>query len=162
MNRDFDYGNGRIDNQLRTLEHLGVLRVDWAGIAQERLRKELESADRAADAFNSEGQRHAARSSLLARRPQDLPHLVDPADERQDLNLRARSYLHANCAHCHAEAGGGNASVDLDFTSDAAKTRMFDMPAQSNLLDRADAKLIATGHPENSILLHRMALRSTG
>ena len=39
---------------------------------------------------------------------------------------------------------------------------MFDTPAQSNLLATPNAKLIATGHPENSIVYHRMTARGTG
>ena len=29
MNKDHTYPNGRTDNQLRVLEHLGMLKVDW-------------------------------------------------------------------------------------------------------------------------------------
>jgi len=90
-----------------------------------------------------------------------LSRLANPADESQPLNLRARSYLHANCAHCHVEAGGGNASVDLDFSSPGEKTKMFDIAAQSNL-GTPGAKLIAMGKPAESVVLHRLATRGTG
>ena len=35
--------------------------------------------------------------------------LVDPYDSSADLEERARSYLHVNCAHCHRDGGGGTA-----------------------------------------------------
>jgi glucose/arabinose dehydrogenase/mono/diheme cytochrome c family protein len=164
MNRDFDYGNGRTDNQLRTLEHLGVLRTDYPALLRERLRKESHglSDEQLAKLTDTTGQRELAKSTLLMKPPQQLPHLADPADTAQSLDVRARSYLHANCAHCHVEAGGGNASVDLDFATVPSNTKMFDQPAQSNLLALPDAKLIATAHPEKSILLHRVATRGTG
>jgi mono/diheme cytochrome c family protein len=146
MNRDFDYGNGRTDNQLRTLEHLGILRVDAS----------VKSPQPDPD------QRQTRPANLLSKAPDKLPHLADPADTAQSLDARARSYLHANCAHCHVEAGGGNASVDLDFATPPANTKMFDQPAQSNLLAVADAKLIATSRPEKPILLHRIATRGPG
>jgi uncharacterized repeat protein (TIGR03806 family) len=135
MNRDFDYGsNGSAGRVANQLDTLAHLGV---------LRAEKDKP-------------------LFPKPPEQLPHLVNPADVSQSLDARARSYLHANCAHCHIEAGGGNASVDLDFTTPAAKTKMFDQTAQANLLGLADAKLIATGHPEKSILHHRVATRGTG
>lgn len=135
MNRDFKYATGHTDNQLRTLEHIGAL------LAEKEKDKE---------------------TRVTMQPPHVLQHLVDPADARQPLDIRARSYLHANCAHCHVEAGGGNASVDLDFTTPGPQTRMFDQPAQANLLGSPDAMLVATGHPEKSILLHRVATRGAG
>ena len=170
MNRDFDYGGGRIDNQLRVLEHLGVLRVDYAPVAREQLKQEAradgmnpEQADTFAGKLtDTAGQREALKTAtLLARPPQELTRLANPADVSQPLDARARSYLHANCAHCHVEAGGGNASVDLDFGSDGARTRVFDVAAQSNL-GTPGAKLVAMGKPEQSVLLHRVATRGSG
>src|SRR5262249_24423571 len=39
MNKDHDYG-GVVDNQLRTLEHLGVLKINWAEETKTRMREE--------------------------------------------------------------------------------------------------------------------------
>jgi uncharacterized repeat protein (TIGR03806 family) len=92
----------------------------------------------------------------------DRPALVSPQDPAASLDARARSYLHANCAHCHVEAGGGNASVDLDYLTDPKNAKMFDAAAQSNPFDTPDAKLIVTGRPEASVLYHRLATRGPG
>src|SRR5439155_539869 len=43
------------------------------------------------------------------------PKLADPYDAAQNLEARARSYLHVNCSVCHVEAGGGNAKMELGF-----------------------------------------------
>jgi hypothetical protein len=45
--------------------------------------------------------------------PDKLPGLADYGDVTKDLNRRARSYLHANCSHCHRAFGGGNANFQL-------------------------------------------------
>ena len=45
-----------------------------------------------------------------------LDKLVDPRDEKADLDARARSYLQANCSHCHRKWGGGNAEFQLLYT----------------------------------------------
>jgi hypothetical protein len=175
MDRDFDYGAAkgepsRVDHQFRTLEHLGVLRIDAFGPQRESLVKDarkdgLSKADAekyANRVSDTTGQRAPVKSTLFAKPFEEIPNLVDPADTTKSLDARARSYLHANCAHCHVEAGGGNASVDLDFFSDAARTKIFDVPPQANVLNKPDAKLIATGRPELSTLYHRVKTRGTG
>jgi len=35
------------------------------------------------------------------------------------------SYLHANCAHCHVTAGGGNALIDLDFFAPLKRRKLI-------------------------------------
>jgi hypothetical protein len=79
-----------------------------------------------------------------------------------DLNLRARSYLHANCAICHVEMGGGNALIDLEYTTPAARTQLFNTEPQHERFGIDAAKLIAPGNPRASILLYRVSTRGTG
>ncbi len=112
FNREHDY-SGVKDNQLRVLEHLGLLKAD----------------------------------SKLD--PGKLHHLADPYDKSQDLEARARSYLHANCAHCHVEAGGGNAQMNLEFNTAKDAMKIFDVKPVHHTFGIADARLIAPGHPEH-------------
>jgi len=42
-----------------------------------------------------------------------LPRLVASDDETQSLEIRARSYLAANCAPCHQPGGGGGGTWDV-------------------------------------------------
>src|SRR5262249_22186952 len=58
-----------------------------------------------------------AFTTLLLRRGDEYPQLVNPFDPSAPLEKRARSYLHANCAQCHVEAGGGNAQMELEITT---------------------------------------------
>jgi hypothetical protein len=99
---------------------------------------------------------------MLSMHPSNYKKLVDPYDAKQPLNARARSYLHANCAHCHVEAGGGNAQIDLEFTAKDDKTKLFDVKPVHHTFGLIDAKLIAPGHPGRSVLLHRIANRKEG
>lgn len=169
MNKEHDYGGVR-DNQLRVLEHLGVLRVHW----MEETKSAIASEARAKGMMDEEVYAHLDKqtatrlqrgpvlSSLLMAPPEKLPHLIDPYDGKQNRTLRARSYLHANCGQCHVEAGGGNAKMELEFTTDLSKTRLIDVRPVHDSFGLEEARLVAPGHPERSVLLQRMSHRNTG
>jgi glucose/arabinose dehydrogenase len=125
LDRDRDYG-GTVDNQLRTLEHIGVFQ------------------------------------GALPRRRDDRPRLVDPSEARAPLEARVRSYLHVNCSTCHVKEGGGNALMELGLTTPLGKTRLIDEVPLHNRFDLADARLVAPGSPERSVLYQRVSRRGNG
>jgi putative heme-binding domain-containing protein len=89
--------------------------------------------------------------------PEDSPaKLVDPHDESQNLNDRARSYLHGNCSSCHHP--GGNAIVSFylrrELPFDDLKTNKGTGIGTFGL---ENAKLIVPGDPYRSVLLYRMS-----
>jgi hypothetical protein len=170
MNKDHNYGKVT-DNQMRTLEHLGLFRVDWAGETRAAMREEAAARGLSEAKINAYLDRQMATrvqreappdSPLLTFGPEHLRRLADPYDPRADVAARARSYLHANCSQCHVEAGGGNAQMDLEFTTPPDKMRVLDVRPQHHTFDLPDARLVAPGHPERSLLLHRMTHREAG
>src|SRR5262249_50660662 len=131
MNREHDYG-GVVDNQLRTLEHLGVLKANWAGEVQRVLREEaraagLKDAEATAYVKKPPPPGEPVEAFIAVMTPEKGRRLVDPYDPKEDLTLRARSYLHSNCAQCHVEAGGGNAMIDLEFTTEPDRMKVIDV-----------------------------------
>ena len=162
LNRDFDYraalGTGHaVDNQLRTLEHLGLLRSNWwdkgfwdahGFTADKDFKPDESDMEKAAAAKAAEEKRRRdlvarwlasndpdawsfgrRRSQLLVKPPSATLRLADPHDVTQSLAARARSYLHANCAVCHVPAGGGNAQINLAFRNAIWETKLADMKA---------------------------------
>jgi uncharacterized repeat protein (TIGR03806 family) len=132
MNKDHDYGNGRVANQLRTLMHLGIFREP-----------------------------HPAQPPLpadppLPTEPDKLPHLANYEDESVALDQRARSYLHANCAHCHMKWGGGNAEFQLLATLKLKDTSTLNTRPGQGTFDLDDPRIIVPGVPERSMVLYRM------
>jgi hypothetical protein len=170
FNRDHDYGGGHVENQFSVLERLGMLKVDYAAEAQQAVRRDGARKGlqgKALDDFvehltDTRNQRQARESSLLYKPPQDYDKLVNPRDTTASVDVRARSYLHANCAICHVEAGGGNAAIELGFTTSRGAAKMFDLVPLHDQFGLADARIVATGAPERSVLLHRMSVRGQG
>jgi glucose/arabinose dehydrogenase len=184
LNHDFDYGavlgaGHASDNQLRTLEHLGLLDVNWwaHGVSMLRGRAVAAGVDpkkqdqlwawigRQVGSNDPDKSSYGGRrSSLLPIPPTSMNRLVDPYDPAQPLEARARSYLQANCACCHVPAGGGNAQIDLEYRTTYA-TRGLDVmkavgekPLHASF-DLPDARLIAPGAPERSVLFARISRR---
>jgi uncharacterized repeat protein (TIGR03806 family) len=158
------------DNQLRVFEHLGVFDNDWQADAIADLREDLAAEGKTVEEIdaivntstNNGDQRQAPRSSLLSKELSEYETLADPYDETLDLDLRARSYLHANCAHCHVEAGGGNSQINLAFWVANEDTKMIDVVPVHHRFELDDARLVAPGRPESSVLLHRLSIRERG
>jgi mono/diheme cytochrome c family protein len=125
LDRDRDYG-GTIDNQLRTLEHIGVFK------------------------------------GKLPARPDDRPRLVNPYDAQAPREARVRSYLHVNCSTCHVLEGGGNARMELGLTTPTAEMRLINEVPLHDRFDITDARLVAPGSPERSVLYQRISRRGTG
>ncbi len=94
--------------------------------------------------------------------PEQLSRMVDPYDISQPLEQRVRSYLHANCAHCHVTNGGGNSELVIDYLTPLKKTQIMDVVPQHKGFSLADSRLIAPGSPERSLIWHRMKVRGRG
>ncbi len=156
MNKLHDYG-GVQANQLRTLEHLGLLRVDWRDEAMRAIRGEGAERGLEKEALDEYAERQTATrekvepcsSAMLYKAPEVYASLPDPSDAKQAIDDRARSYLHANCAQCHVEAGGGNAKLEMEFTTSADRTNLFDVPPLHDRFGINDASVIA--HSARSI-----------
>lgn len=170
MNRDHDYGGGP-ENQLSVLERLGLFHdIDWAGESRNRLREDLKKSglddkvvgEKLAGLNTAQDQRGSVRSSLLSFSNDRYQKLANPYDSSADLDSRARSYLHSNCAICHVEAGGGNAQMQLEFSTLREKMKLIDEVPVHDKFGLQDARLIAPGHPERSVLLHRVSIRGRG
>jgi uncharacterized repeat protein (TIGR03806 family) len=98
----------------------------------------------------------------LPRRREDGPRLVNPYEARAPLEARVRSYLHVNCSNCHVQEGGGNARMELGLTTPLRGTRLIDEDPAHSRFDITDARLVAPGAPERSVLYQRVARRGTG
>ena len=84
-------------------------------------------------------------------------HLVSSHDAKADLELRARSWLHANCAHCHRRHGGGSVALMVNADLPMAETMLMNEKPLRGELGLIDARVITPGKPEQSVLISRIA-----
>jgi uncharacterized repeat protein (TIGR03806 family) len=91
-----------------------------------------------------------------------VPNAYDPSDGT--LEQRARAYLDVNCAHCHNPAGPAHTSgLDLRWSqTDPALWGVYKRPVAAGRGSAGFEFAIEPGHPERSILVHRMASTDPG
>ena len=83
--------------------------------------------------------------------------LVNPHESKVTPESRVRSYWQVNCAHCHVEAGGGNSKMELEWGETLAGTQTVDIdPVHTRFGLGPNARIIAPGHPVNSVMLRRI------
>jgi putative heme-binding domain-containing protein len=100
---------------------------------------------------------------LFARRPaQARVTLVDPRDAAQPLERRARSYLHANCAHCHRFGAGGSTGLDLQIDNPLERTRAVDARPAQGAFGLTEPAIVRAGDPFRSVLLYRVSTLGSG
>ncbi|MGE3316055.1 MAG: PQQ-dependent sugar dehydrogenase [Planctomycetaceae bacterium] len=98
----------------------------------------------------------------LPAEPETMEKLADYHDKSASVDVRARSYLHANCSHCHRKWGGGNAEFQLLATLPITETGTVDVKPGQGAFGLANARYIAPGDPTRSMVYHRMTLTGLG
>lgn len=88
--------------------------------------------------------------------------LASSGDPKASLEDRARSWLHANCAHCHRRNGGGSVQLMVNGDLPTAETMMMDEKPVRGDLALTDARVIAPGRPHQSVLIARISRSGTG
>jgi putative heme-binding domain-containing protein len=73
------------------------------------------------------------------------------------LEKRARSWLHANCAHCHRRHGGGTAPLEVNYERSLSESfTLWQQPTRGEF-GLTDTHLIVPGHPARSVLNYRVS-----
>lgn len=84
------------------------------------------------------------------------PSMADPADLAASISDRARSWIDANCAMCHRPGGTTTTDLDLRHATPDALTNLVDVLPQRGDLGLFDARRVAPGAKERSVLWERL------
>jgi uncharacterized repeat protein (TIGR03806 family) len=100
-------------------------------------------------------------SPNISGTPASLPAYFDPHGTAGTIEQRARAFLHANCSQCHQPNGPTPVALDLRYTVPLASTGTCNATPTSGDLGITNAKVIAPGAPDSSVLLSRINRRDT-
>ncbi len=92
----------------------------------------------------------------------ELEKLADCSNGAEDLDRRARSYLHANCSHCHRKWGGGNTEFQLLASLPLPELGIASTKPAHGSFFLPDAEVLAAHDPLRSVLFYRMAKLGPG
>ena len=92
----------------------------------------------------------------------DEPALADPHGTRGNVEVRARSYLHANCSSCHRYNGGGVVPSMMNIDLALKEAKLLDAKPVQGDLGLPEGRIIAKADPARSVLLYRMTTAGRG
>jgi putative heme-binding domain-containing protein len=144
LNRDHNFG-GTTANQLLAFEQMGLVKLP-------DLNPPVSPPTPAAGPEATDRERLAKVYGPLA----------DLHDDTASLDARARSYLHANCAHCHRTGGGGSAYVELQAEVALDATKVLDVRPTQGTFGIANARIVAASDPFRSTLYYRISKTGSG
>ena len=97
------------------------------------------------------------RLVALGIAPVEEPRFTDPFGKIGSLEIRARSYLSANCSTCHRTHGGGSVPSVMDIETPLAGAKLLNAKPIQGDLGLSEGLVIAPARPTHSVLLYRMA-----
>jgi len=93
----------------------------------------------------------------LASYPSSINSIVDYKDTSQSLELRARSYLDANCAHCHQDQGRCDyRAIRLSFNQTSNPTNLGICVVADEIISPTIQRIITPGQYDKSVLHYRI------
>ena len=88
--------------------------------------------------------------------------LCDPADASAPLDVRARSWLNVNCAHCHRFGAGGAVLAYFNAELKLEELRILDLKPIRGSFGLPEGRILAPQDPWRSVLFYRASTAGGG
>ncbi|MCB1124538.1 MAG: hypothetical protein KJT03_23495, partial [Verrucomicrobiae bacterium] len=88
--------------------------------------------------------------------------LANPYDKAAPLELRARSWLHSNCSHCHKVSGGSGLTTMMNAAVPTDRMDLIGTSPSRGYFGMSNAHQIDPGNPYHSVLYYRIATKGAG
>ncbi|MBT5170598.1 MAG: hypothetical protein HOI15_11050 [Opitutales bacterium] len=92
----------------------------------------------------------------------NVQSLVDPSDESEPIESRARSWIHSNCSHCHKVSGGSGLTAQMNVAVPSSQLELIGHLPNRGYFGLEGAPQIDPGNPYRSILYYRVATEGGG
>jgi putative heme-binding domain-containing protein len=151
------------DNQLRTFSHLGYFDQPL----DERARPKLSNPyDTSAASTEAPSTAQPAGTNPPPPGTEEEKRIAESERIRMagftNLNERARSWLHVNCAHCHRDGAGGSVVSRFDYDTKLADLRAIGRKPSQGDFGLIGAHVITPGDPYSSALFYRVSATGQG
>ena len=90
------------------------------------------------------------------------PKFTNPSDTTADLGMRARSWLHVNCAHCHRKGAGGAVVSHFDYDTTPENMKAIGTLPSQGSFGLSGAHVITPGDSYSSTLYYRISTTGQG
>lgn len=95
----------------------------------------------------------------LPASPNKLPRFAQPADTKAPIEARARSWLYANCSHCHRPGGPTPVSLDFRYETTLADTKACGVLPRFVISQIPTADILTPGDSAHSEMFFRLSRR---
>jgi putative heme-binding domain-containing protein len=141
-----------------------ICHTPWSGDALGFIEEQLRAPEKARDSWRTLHELGVIRwDDRNAPKPNgEFQGFVGRDAHTRSLQLRARSYLHTNCAHCHQFGGNGAAAFDVRWNRTDSEMKCLDTVPMKGTLGIENGVLIKPGEPTESVLFRRISKTGSG
>ena len=94
-------------------------------------------------------------SDILPASADGLIQMVDPNDPNEDLQDRAKSWLHTNCSSCHQPGVVTQINIDFRYKTPLEKMNICNVPPQNQSWGITNPMRMAPGDADRSLIFNR-------
>ncbi|MCE3017468.1 MAG: PQQ-dependent sugar dehydrogenase [Pirellula sp.] len=141
-----------------------ICHTPWSGDALGFIEEQLRAPDKEQDSWRTLHELGVIRwdDKNAPKSDVEFQGFIERDAHARSLPLRARSYLHANCAHCHQFGGNGAAAFDVRWNRSESEMKCLDAVPMKGTLGIENGALIKPGEPTESVLFRRISKTGSG